>query len=551
MGDGVDSAGAGTGSAAARAVRDAASLQMIAFDGFQLPAEVAASLADKPVAGVTLFRPNNVASAAQLRELTAALQRAVPEEAAPLLVAADQEGGQLIALGDFTTQFAGAMAIGATADEQLAQDVARATGRELRALGVNVNYAPVCDLATNPGNPGLGIRSFGDDPAAAAPLVAATVRGLQEQGVAATLKHFPGKGDSAVDTHHQLAVVRRGEADFKSRELVPFKAGLEAGARLVMSGHFALPALTGDETLPCTLSRRAMTDLLRDELGFDGLATTDALDMKALAQGSAQAVDVICAVRAGNDLLLGTVEQGMRERVSAAVAQALLRGLIQREAVEASRRRLGALRRWLAAFGQPELDVVGSAEHRELAERLARRSITLVRDDASLLPLRLPGDARLAVVMPRPEDLTPADTSSYLRPDLAGAIRRRHARTDELLTDLAPGAEEIAGLRQRLADYDLIVLGTISAHLQVGQAELARTVLALDRPTVSLAMRTPWDLTTYPQATTHLCTYGILPPTIEALAGALFGEAPTAGRLPVELAGLYRRGHGLTSAAVA
>jgi beta-N-acetylhexosaminidase len=524
---------------------------MIAFDGFELPAELATALAAQPVAGVTLFRPNNVASAAQLRELTAALQRAVPQPNRPLLVAADQEGGQLIALGDFTTQFAGPMAIGAVGDQELAEKVGRAMGRELRALGVNVNYAPVCDLATNPANPGLGIRSFGDDPLSVSPLVAATVRGLQAEGVAATLKHFPGKGDSAVDTHHQLAVVHTDQKSFASRELLPFQAGLEAGAQLVMSGHFALPALSGDETLPCTLSAEVMTKLLREELGFDGLATTDALDMKALAQGAAQAVDVICAVRAGNDLLLGTVDPSMRERLLAAVGQALQRGLIERAAVERSHGRLSALRRWLAPLEQPGLEVVGCAEHQALSRELAERSITLVRDDAGLLPLRLDENARVMVVVPRPADLTPADTSSTVTVQLADSIRRRHSRTQGLESELAPSSNEIAGLREQVADCDLLVLGTISAHLQPGQAELAHALLDLGRPTVTVALRTPWDLPAYPQAATHLCTYSLLPASVEALAAGLWGEIALAGRLPVELEDTYPRGHGLTSASVA
>jgi len=173
---------------------------MVAFDGTELPPEVAEAFVERPVAGVTLFAHHNVDTPAQVRELTAALQAAAGN-GRPLLIAADQEGGQLNALGGGTTQFAGAMALGAIGDEGLAERVAGATARELRALGVNVNYAPVCDVANNPANPALGIRSFGDDPEAVGRLAAATVRGLQGDGVAATVKHFPGAGDTAADPH--------------------------------------------------------------------------------------------------------------------------------------------------------------------------------------------------------------------------------------------------------------------------------------------------------------------------------------------------------------
>ncbi len=215
---------------------------MIAFAGTELPRSAARRINEQGVAGVTLFRAHhNVVDPAQIRRLTAAIQGARPAGAPPLLVAADQEGGQLVALGDGTTQFAGAMALGATGDEALAERVAGATARELRALGVNVDYAPVCDVANNPANPALGIRSFGDDPEAVGRLAAATVRGLQDDGVAATVKHFPGAGDTAADPHHELPLVPRTNAELAERELVPFRAALDAGARMVMTGHFALP----------------------------------------------------------------------------------------------------------------------------------------------------------------------------------------------------------------------------------------------------------------------------------------------------------------------
>src|SRR5262245_45473640 len=179
--------------------------------------------------------------------------------------------------------------------------------RELRALGVIVNYSPVCDVANNPANPALGIRAFGDDPEAVGRLAAATVRGLQGAGVAATAKHFPGAGDTAADPHHGLPLVRRTPAELAERELIPFRAAVDAGARLVMAGHHAL---AGDrEGLPSSLSPVVLRTLLRDQLHFAGVTVTDALDMGALAQGSAQIVDAIAALRAGEDALLGTPDE--------------------------------------------------------------------------------------------------------------------------------------------------------------------------------------------------------------------------------------------------
>jgi beta-N-acetylhexosaminidase len=518
---------------------------MIAFGGTELPPEVARRISDLGVAGVTIFREHNVADPRQVRRLTDAIQAARPAGAPPLLIAADQEGGQLVGLGDGTTQFAGAMALGATGDEALAERVAGAMARELRALGVNVNYAPVCDVADNPANPALGIRSFGDDPEAVGGFAAAIVRGLQGEGVAATAKHFPGAGDTTADPHHELPQVPRTSAELATHELVPFRAALEAGARMVMTGHVALPG-QGDD-LPTSLSAAVLRDLLRGQLHFDGVTVTDALDMRALAQGSAQIIDAVTALRAGEDVLLGTADEPALERLEEGLAQAQRRGLIDADDDAAARLRLGELRRWLGRYDQPPLDIVGCADHQALAADLAQRSITLVRNDDRLLPLKPAADARIAVVQSMPADLTPADTSSTVAPTLASALRRRLAGVEEILLPAEPGEGDIAGLGERLAAFDVVVVGTFSAHVRPSQAALALAVLASGTPAVSVALRTPWDLLAYPSTRTHVCSYGILPPSMEALAVALLGEAPFVGRLPVGIAGLHPRGHGLNA----
>ncbi len=518
---------------------------MIAFAGAELPASAARRIGERGVAGVTLFRAHNIVDPPQIRRLTAAIQAARPAGAPPLLIAADQEGGQLVGLGDGTTPFAGAMALGATGDEGLAERVAGAMGRELRALGVNVDYAPVCDVANNPANPALGIRSFGDDPEAVGRLAAATVRGLQGHGVAATAKHFPGAGDTAADPHHGLPRVLRTDAELAERELVPFRAALDAGARLVMTGHFALPG--PNDALPASLSAAVLTDLLRGRLHFGGVTVSDALDMRALAQGSAQIIDAVAALRAGEDVLLGTADERALERLEEGLAQAQVRGLLDADDDAVAKRRLDQLRRWLGHDDQPSLEVVGCGEHQALATELARRSITLVRNDDRLVPLRPATDARIAVVQSMPADLTPADTSSTVAPSLASALRRRFARVEEILLPAIPAPADIAGLDDRVAAFDLVIVGTVSAHLQPAQAALAAAVLASGTPTVTVALRTPWDLLAYPSARTHVCSYGILPPSMEALAAALLGEVPFTGRLPVDIAGIHPRGHGLVA----
>ena len=536
---------------------------MLAFRGGSVPAWLRERLGAAPVAGVSLFRHHNVRSPAQVRALTDTLQAAAQartgaasqpaawarrgdtaQPVPPILVAADQEGGQLLALGEGWTPFPGAMALGAAGDAGLAERVGRAIGTELRAVGVNVNYAPVLDVASNPANPSLGIRSFGDDPAVVARLGAALVRGLQAAGVAATGKHFPGKGGAAVDTHLELAVVDRTRAELEERELPPFRAAIDDGLRMAMSGHFATPALTGNTALPATLSHEVMDHLLRDDLGFTGVSITDALDMGALPQDATQAVDVIAALQAGVDLLLTMPNRAAQRRTEAAIVRAARIGVVEAEAAAASAARIADLRSWLGSFEQPDLDVVGSAEHRALERELAERSVTLVRD-AGLLPVRLAPEAAILAVMPAPRDLTPADTSSAVAPGLATALRKQHPRVDEIVTSHPPTYAEIAAVRRRAADADLVVVGTISAVAGSPQTALVEALLTTGRPVVTVALRTPWDLAAYPVAGTHLCTYSILPASLDALAGILFGRLPASGRLPVSIAGLHERGHGL------
>jgi beta-N-acetylhexosaminidase len=538
---------------------------MLAFDGEVLPSRIAERLAAAPAAGMTLFRYLNVRSPGQVLELTSAFQRAgaasphaAPAEPSagdgpggaggrggdspPMLVAADQEGGQFLALGDGPTAFIGNMALGAVDDEALTERVGLAIGTEARAMGVNVVYAPVLDLATNPANPALGIRSFGDSPSAVGRHGAAMVRGLQAAGVAATVKHAPGMGHISTDTHHGLAVVDAARDVLDAREFVPFRAAFVVGARLAMSGHAAVPAVSGSDDLPATLARAVMTDLLRRELGFKGVTISDALDMRALAQGPAQVLDVLAAVRAGIDLLLASADPEALIRIENTLTRAVALDLLDRAELAATERRVAALRAWLGSAGPaPDLSVVGCAEHQAVATELAARSITLVRDPGGLLPLlrreRDTGSDRgpVLAVMPRPADLTPADTSSTVAPGLTTALRHHYPDVEEIVTDQAPDAGSIAAIRDRAARASAVVVGTIDAHRQPAQLDVVEAIAASDTPVVAVAMRGPWDLAAYPPGVTALATYSILPASLEALAAVLAGVAEAPGRLPVEV----------------
>ena len=491
---------------------------MVAFRGTAIDERIAVLVSDPRVAGVTLYRSFNVETAAQTRQL---IDDLVASAGRPLLIGVDQETGQLVGAGRETTHFAGNMALGAAGDADLTRKVGEAIGTELRALGINVDYAPVADVASLPGNPSLGIRAFGENPEMVATMTAAMVDGLQGAGVAATLKHFPGKGEAAVDPHYELPVLDLDRERLEAVEWRPFRAGVAAGARLLMVGHYGLPAITGDRTTPSSVTPLVLNDLIRHDLGFEGLVITDALDM-----GGFKGFASDLPLEAGADLLLyGPAQAG---------------ALPTRTVPDAAR--LATLLGWLESSPQPELTVVGSTAHRELASELGRRALTLVRDDAGLLPLRLDAGQRILVVMPQPTDLTPADTSSFVEPGLAAVIRAHHPATTEIVTDPTPTDREIAAIVAAAADHQLVIVGTIDAGAE--QANLVTALLATGRPIIAVALRTPYDLARYPTAPTYLCTYGIHPPSLQALGDGLFGLTSIEGRLPVSIPDLYPIGHG-------
>lgn len=505
---------------------------LLGFEGDNLPADTADLLRQGIGVGVTLFRALNVVAPDQLRELTDAVRRAAGR---PVLVCGDQEAGQFLGLGAFTTAFAGNLALGAVGDVDLTRRVGQAIGTEVRALGVDVDYAPVCDLLTNPDNPNLGARCFGDDPATVAGHTAAFTVGLADAGSTAAAKHFPGKGDAAVDSHHALPTLPWDLPAMEQRELVPFQAALDAGAGLVMTAHAAYPAITGRPDLPATLSRAILHDLLRTRMGFDGVVVTDALDMKALGQGARQVVDAIAALRAGADLLLGTAQAGMTQRLVEGLDAAVSRELLDPATLEASAQRVHRLAAALSAAARPDLDVVGCTAHATLADELARRALTLVDDPAGVLPL--PTGSRVLAVMPQPVDRTPADTSSLVEPLLGPALDARFAAVEEVVVDIDPDPSAAASVAARAADVDVVVLGTIDAFAHPGQLALAGRLAQVEGTAlVTAALRVPTDVDHMPAAAARLATYSIHRPSLEALADALVGVRPAPGRLPIATA---------------
>ncbi len=491
---------------------------MFSFEGTTPPQPVLDGVRRGAISAFCLFRHWNVESPAQLRTLTEMLLHAARAgEQLPPILGIDQEGGQLIAVAEGATELPGNMALGATRSPELAEQAGRVLGRELRAMGLNMNFAPSLDVNTNPNNLAVGTRSFGADPALVAELGGALIRGMQAEGVMGSAKHFPGHGDTSSDSHYTAPVVAHPLEHLEAVELRPFRAAIAAGVAAVMPAHIMFPALDPDQ--PATLSRRILRDFLRGRMGFGGLIISDAMDMYAVARFGAEP-SVRMALEAGVDLVLLA---HLPDQLALAERMVALRSPESVARIQRARAQISPT--------LPDLDVVGCAEHQRIAQTIADRAITLVRDGGQL-PLRPAADTTIAVLTPQPRNLTPADTSSQVQLALADAIRRRHPRVMACELPHPASPDDIAAALSAVASAEIVVVGTISADQDAAQAALVRELHARGKRPIVIALRTPYDLSVFPMIETYLCAYSIRAVSTEAAARALFGEIVPQGVLP-------------------
>jgi beta-N-acetylhexosaminidase len=493
---------------------------MVSFRGFEAPDWILDGIRNGSIPAVCLFA-YNVASLAQLRDLNLALRDAAASGGLPPpIIGIDQEGGQLMAVTGGATELPGNMALGATRSAELAHAAGRILGLELLALGCNLNFAPVLDLATRPENNVVGLRAFSDSAGLVSELGAAQLRGLQETGLLATIKHFPGHGDTELDSHHVTPQINLTLAEMLAHELLPFRAAIAADAAALITAHVLYPQL---DDQPATHSAVILKDLLRGQLGFEGLVITDALDMQAIA-GTSGFERSHKALQAGADLALLGHLPGQQQ---------LVRQLAEVSDAE-SVARVAAVRAGLPRE-LPDLDTVGCAEHQAVAQRIADASVTLLRGCSATLGIR--PDERLLLVSVLAGDLTPAETSSGIRLQLAQQLARRHAGTVELVLDYAADGAALRELLQAVDDYQphKVVVATVNASSDPSQVTFLRELVRRGHDPAVVMLRSPLDAKSLPFVSTLLCTYGRRSVQTEAAARVLFGELQPTGRLPISL----------------
>ncbi len=514
-------------------------------------AEVRRWIADDHIGGVNMSLGSPIEVAAKVN----AMQQ---QSRIPLLVSADLEPGLgRLEGGVFThylmeagsaTVFPSNMAIAATGRDSDAYDAGRVIGSEARAVGINIDFAPVVDVNNNPDNPVINTRSFGEDPARVARLASLFVRGVQSQGVVATAKHFPGHGNTDVDSHVGLPIVGATSAELDTVELVPFRAAIGAGAGLVMTAHIALPAIEGDSTTPATLAPRIITGLLRDSLRFRGVAVTDAMTMEGVGKGYTTEQSSVLAVLAGADILLKPTDP---TRAINAIVAAVERGEIPRSRVDSAARHVLELKArtgvvWRRTVSLDALrDSVGAAAHRALADSIAAHAITLLRDRDALVPFA-PARTRLLVVQYAPA--TELKAGRVFGPALVAGVPG--AQVVQVSPATAPA--QLDSIAQRALSADRVVVAAYVRRVEgAGRfavpAFIAHWVdsLATTRPVVVAAFGNPYLIRQFPHVSSYLVTYGVGDALERAAAAALRGDAAITGRAPISLPGYFARGDGL------
>ena len=511
----------------------------------------------EPVPSVMLNNTYGPIILGQPLELASLFNRLQSVATLPLLTSSDFEWGVAMRISG-ATKFPRAMAFGATGDPQLAYQAGKVVGLESRALGVHVDFGPVADVNNNPRNPVINIRSFGEDPVRVGAMVEAWVKGLQDAGMLATLKHFPGHGDTDVDSHLGLPLVAHPRSRLDAVELPPFQRGMTAGAAGVMVAHMEMPAID-PEKRPATFSPAIVDGLLRRQMRFAGVIYSDSMKMAAITKMASPGEAAVRAVQAGIDVVLDSPDSAA---AASAIGAAIKDGTISRVQVEGSVRRILEAKARLGLHRVRSVNLeavprsVGGRQHEAIAQAVSDRAITLIKDERAMVPLPTPrtGSLLYLSVLDYPSGWRIAAPSRTLIPEL----RARWAATESFEISDRTTPSELDMVRALAAKYDAVVAGIFvrassgSGRLdlapQVEQflKEVARGSERRKQPFVAVLFGNPYTALGIPEAPAVMLTYDFSDGAERAAVRALAGEIPITGKLPIALPGMFELGHGLT-----
>lgn len=502
---------------------------VVGFNGLEPPDHILEWLASGRIGGVILFA-RNIGSPAQVAELTQACHAAAPR---PILIAIDQEGGVVTRLREHFTESPGAMALGAADSEELAEQVSAVLGAEMRALGINWNLAPVVDLTHNIHNPSVGARSLGTDPERVKRLAVAQVNGFQGAGVAATAKHFPGKADTPVDPHISLPVIDGPLDDLWDTDLLPFRAVSGARIAAIMITHVQFKALEPD--YPSTLSPRIINGLLRRDIGFQGVISTDCMEMGAITQQYGPGESAVLAALAGASTILFSHTREYQESAYNALMNAARSGRLPEAQIDSAAEKVRAMQEQFAITEPPALDGIRHPDHLAVMAQAARAGTVLLHTAPDALPLR-PDDTRRITLI---EFASYMDSVAVEQSGDSGLATLLHAALPDIQSvGLSPDnvSEERRARARALAEAsDVVIVATRSAHLVPEQRDLAQEFLNAGRQKILVCLRNPYDAGVLTGAGTVICTCGDNEPSLAAAVDALLGRFTPTATLPVPL----------------
>jgi beta-N-acetylhexosaminidase len=490
---------------------------------------------------------------AQPFEMAAFINHAQRLARTPLLVASDFERGASMRVAE-TAKFPYLMAFGAAHDLSASRELGAATAREARALGVTWVFAPDADVNNNPLNPIINVRSFGEDPNAVAANVAAFIDGAHSDPrntILLAAKHFPGHGDTAEDSHLQVAKLDQPKERIESLELVPFRAAIAHSVDAIMTAHLAVPAFE-PEQIPATVSHKILTGLLRDELGFKGLIVTDAMEMQAVAALYPQGEAAVRAIEAGADVLLMPVDP---EPCIKAIESAIASGRLSRQRIDASAARVLAAKQRVGLFRTRfvNLDAITDdlqqAELDRLAQHIAERSVTLVKDDKRLFPMSAP-DGSCLVVMGEGQFSQRGETLVRDVQRQAPIVRTypvNATMSDSLLQAIAADARTCKQIY--VAAFVTVAANRGSVALEGGLKDFMNRLVLGPAPVALISLGNPYLLSDFPNVSSYLATFSTASTSEAAAAKAILGQIAISGKLPVSIPGFAKLGEGLDVAA--
>lgn len=505
---------------------------MMGFPTEKVTPELRQTLDEYKIGNIILFT-RNVSTSAQLQQLCADLQKYIIRNTGhTAFISIDQEGGMVARMPADAVSMPAAMAIAATGNTENAYLAGRITGEELRALGVNMDLAPDMDINSNPNNPVIGVRSFGDTKETVTEFGVALMKGLQDGGVLAVVKHFPGHGDTAVDSHLGLPKVEKTLEQLKQNELVPFQTAIDNGVCGVMSSHILFPNIE-KQNLPCTMSHTMLNDLLKDKMGFEGLVLTDCLEMDAIKKYYGTAKGALAAIRAGANILCISHTAALVKETVELVEQAVLSGELSESIIDASVRKI---LRYKAKYAEGSVDkqllsCIGSDTHKAEISRISEESITLVHQGNA----ELFAEGKKTLFVGCYANRTTLAASSINKDFNFAEYMAEQMNGDSMITPSDPSNQDIEAVIKKAAGYDRVILGMYNGQKNHGQVSLANNLCKICTNVIAVSLFNPYDLAFVDEHATKLAAYEYTVLSFRTLVKIFSGKVVPQGKLSVKI----------------